>query len=73
MDIGLTEEQEAVRDLAEQIFQGSVTVERVKAVEASEDRFDRDLWQALADANLLGISLPEDVGGSGLEIGRAHV
>lgn len=66
MDFGLTEEQEAVRDLAEQIFQGSVTVERVKAVEASEDRIDRDLWQALADANLLGISLPEDVGGSGL-------
>ena len=66
MDFGLTEEQEAVRDLAEQIFQGSVTVEKVKAIEASDDRIDRDLWQALADANLLGISLPEDVGGSGL-------
>lgn len=66
MDFGLSEEQEAVRDLAEQIFQGSVTVERVKAIEASDDRVDRDLWRALADANLLGISLPEDVGGSGL-------
>ncbi|MCJ7437254.1 MAG: acyl-CoA/acyl-ACP dehydrogenase [Acidimicrobiia bacterium] len=66
MDFGLTEEQEAVRDLAEQIFQGSVTVERVKAIEASDERVDRDLWQSLADANLLGISLPEDVGGSGL-------
>ena len=29
-------------------------------------RIDRELWQALADANLLGIALPEDVGGSGL-------
>ena len=66
MDFGLGEEQEAVRGLAEQIFQGSVTVERVKAVEASDERVDRDLWQALADANLLGISLPEEVGGSGL-------
>jgi alkylation response protein AidB-like acyl-CoA dehydrogenase len=66
MDFSLSEEQEAVRGLAEQIFQGSVTPLRVKEVEASDDRIDRDLWQALADANLLGISLPEEVGGSGL-------
>jgi hypothetical protein len=39
----LSEEQQAVRDLAEQIFHGSVTVERVKATEAGEDRVDREL------------------------------
>jgi acyl-CoA dehydrogenase len=66
MDFSFSEEQVAVRDLAEQIFQGSVTVETVKSVEASEERVDRDLWRALADANLLGIALPEDAGGSGL-------
>ena len=66
MDFSLTEEQVAVRDLAEQIFQGSAPVERVKEIEAGEERVDRDLWRALADANLLGISLPERVGGSGL-------
>ena len=43
MDFGLTEEQEAVRDLAEQIFQGSVTVERVKAVEVEWQDHDEDL------------------------------
>jgi acyl-CoA dehydrogenase len=68
MDFTLSEEQVAVRDLAEQIFQGSVTVESVKAVEASEDRVDRELWQALAEAGLLGIALPEDAGGSGLGV-----
>jgi acyl-CoA dehydrogenase len=68
MDFSLSEEQVAVRELAEQIFQGSVSVESVKAIEASEDRVDRELWQALADANLLGIALPEDVGGSGLGV-----
>ncbi|HZP27972.1 MAG TPA: acyl-CoA dehydrogenase family protein [Acidimicrobiia bacterium] len=66
MDFRLSEEQVAVRDLAEQIFQGSVSVETVRSVEASEERVDRDLWRALADANLLGIALPEDAGGSGL-------
>jgi len=68
VDFTLSEEQEAVRDLAAQIFQGSVDVERVKQIEAGEERIDRDLWRALADANLLGIALPEDVGGSGLGI-----
>ena len=66
MDFSLSEEQVAVRDLAEQIFQGSAPVERVKQLEAGEERIDRDLWKALADANLLGIALPESVGGSGL-------
>jgi acyl-CoA dehydrogenase len=66
VDFKLSEEQEAVRGLAEQIFQGSVNVERVKEVEAGEERVDRELWRALADANLLGIALPDDVGGSGL-------
>src|SRR5687767_84526 len=42
------------------------TVERVREVEASADRFDRDLWRELADAGLLGIFLPEEHGGSGL-------
>ena len=66
MNFDLSEEQEAVRGLAEQIFQGSATVERVKAIEASDERIDRDLWRALAAANVLGLALPEDVGGSGL-------
>jgi 3-oxocholest-4-en-26-oyl-CoA dehydrogenase beta subunit len=66
MNFDLSEEQEAVRGLAEQIFQGSATVERVKAIEASDERIDLDLWRALAGANVLGLSLPDDVGGSGL-------
>jgi alkylation response protein AidB-like acyl-CoA dehydrogenase len=66
VNFDLSEEQIAVRDLAEQIFSGSVTVERVKEVEASAERVDRDLWRDLAAAGLLGIALPEEHGGSGL-------
>jgi alkylation response protein AidB-like acyl-CoA dehydrogenase len=66
MDFSFSEEATAVRDLAEQIFQGSATVERVKQIEAGEERVDRELWKALADANLLGIALPDSVGGSAL-------
>ena len=34
-------------------------------MEAGDDRIDRDLWQALADADLLGLAVPEADGGAG--------
>ena len=40
MDFSFSEEQEAVRDLARQILEDRVTQERLKEVEAGEDRFD---------------------------------
>jgi acyl-CoA dehydrogenase len=68
MDFTLTEEQQAVADLAAQIFAGRATAQRVKEIEATADRVDRELWTELARANLLGIGLPEAMGGSGLDI-----
>jgi acyl-CoA dehydrogenase len=68
MDFTLSEEQQAVAAVAEQIFTGRATVTRIKEVERSPERVDRDLWADLAAANLLGISLPEDDGGSGLGV-----
>jgi 3-oxocholest-4-en-26-oyl-CoA dehydrogenase beta subunit len=66
MDFGFTEEQDAVRDLAAQIFEGHATTERVKEIERGDERVDRELWRALADAGLLAIAVPEEHGGSGL-------
>jgi 3-oxocholest-4-en-26-oyl-CoA dehydrogenase beta subunit len=66
MDFSFSEEQEAVRDVAGKVFAGHATVERVKEVEASDERVDRELWRALADAGLLGIAVPEEHGGAGL-------
>jgi 3-oxocholest-4-en-26-oyl-CoA dehydrogenase beta subunit len=66
MDFTFTEEQDAVRDLAAQIFEGHATTERVKEIERGDERIDRELWRALADAGLLAIAVPEEHGGSGL-------
>lgn len=66
MDFSFSEEQDAVRDLARQIFEGQLTQERLKALEAADEHVDRQVWAELAKANLLGIALPESVGGSGL-------
>ena len=68
MDFSITEDQEAIRDLAAQIFEGQSTVDRIREVERSEDRIDRVLWSKLAEANLLGIPLPEEEGGTGYGI-----
>ncbi len=70
MDFSYSEEQEAVRQLAGQIFGERSTHERLKEIEATagdEGPFDRELWKELADAGLLGIHLGEDVGGAGLD------
>src|SRR2546428_13058146 len=66
MDFTFSEEQDAGRGLAAQIFEGHAIPERVKEVERSEERVDRELWRALADAGLLAIAVPEEHGGSGL-------
>ncbi|MCA1833356.1 MAG: acyl-CoA dehydrogenase family protein [Actinomycetota bacterium] len=65
MNLALTEEQDAVRGLARQIFDGRLTADRLKEIAATEDAFDRALWEELARANLLGIAVSEEFGGSG--------
>ena len=65
MDLALTEEQEAVVALAEQILTGELSGERRRAVEDGETGVDEALWQTFAEAGLLALCLPESAGGSG--------
>ncbi len=65
MDFKLTDEQLAVSEAAGGVFSGLVDAEKIAAVESSTDRIDRDLWKALADADLLGLAIPEADGGAG--------
>jgi 3-oxocholest-4-en-26-oyl-CoA dehydrogenase beta subunit len=81
MDFSLSSDQEALRDLARQIITARCTVEHMKALTTTDTGSDMDLWRTLADAGLVGIGLPESVGGGGYgwlemaivlsEIGRA--
>ncbi len=63
MDFTFNEEQSAVSQTVDGIFSGLVTPDRVRAVEATEDRVDRELWSALAQADLVGLCLPAAYGG----------
>jgi acyl-CoA dehydrogenase len=66
MDFSFTSDQQDLRELAAKILADATTLERTKQVVADSDGFDRDLWGALAEAGLVGISLPESAGGGGL-------
>ena len=65
MDFHFSEEQLAVSEAATGVFTGLVNPERIGTIEQTDDRIDRALWQALADADLLGIAVPEADGGAG--------
>ena len=65
MDFTFTEEQETIAKVARQLFEHRATPERLTELEGGEVRYDAALWRELATADLLGIALPENVGGSG--------
>jgi len=71
MDFSFTEEQEAVRDLGREIFSDHADHERIRESEASVEGIDRDLWDALGKANLLGLAVSEAHGGAGMGLSEA--
>ena len=66
MNTTFTESQEAIATAAAEVFGRLVDPARIEKVEQSADRFDRDLWSALASAGLLGVAVPENYDGLGL-------
>ena len=66
MNFAFTEEQEAIRALAGEILAAEMTAERIKAAEREAAWIDAALWQKLAEANLLGVAIPERFGGMGM-------
>jgi 3-oxocholest-4-en-26-oyl-CoA dehydrogenase beta subunit len=81
MDFRLSPEQDELRELTRRILSERVTNDSQRAAAASEHGLDLGLWKVLADAGIVGIDLPEEVGGGGLgalelaivleEVGRA--
>jgi alkylation response protein AidB-like acyl-CoA dehydrogenase len=81
VDFRFGEELDAIRALAREILGKELPVERLREVEGGDEGFDRRLWSTLAQANLLGLAVPEALGGSGMgflelcalleELGRA--
>src|SRR5438445_4050449 len=81
MDWSFTEEQDELAALARRIITDKLTEERMREIESSASRIDFQLYRELADAGIVGVALPSDLGGGGyglieqcrvlLELGRA--
>ena len=66
MDFTLSEELQSVQQLAAQILGDFTAVEQLKRIEQQDEHIDRKLWQALAEAGLLGLDIAENQGGMDL-------
>ncbi len=73
MDFQLSDDQNAVRDLARGILEKEVTVERLKHLEREGAWRDDALWSTLTEAGLLGLAIPAEHGGMGLGLQEACV
>jgi alkylation response protein AidB-like acyl-CoA dehydrogenase len=65
MDFAYSEDQQALRELARKILEERATHDRLKEVKKTAERVDLELWRELAKANLLGVAIPEALGGTG--------
>lgn len=66
MDFSLTSDQAALQELAGRFLTDRCTHDHLKHVTADLGGVDRELWKEMAGLGLVGIALPESVGGSGL-------
>jgi 3-oxocholest-4-en-26-oyl-CoA dehydrogenase beta subunit len=81
MDFSFTEDQTSIQKAIRQILTDLVTDESLKALEKGGSSFHEAAWKALAEAEMLGLALPEAHGGADLgfmelclllgEVGRA--
>jgi hypothetical protein len=67
MNFEFTEEQEAAKELAGHIFADATSFDRLREVEADEKGpgYDTELWNQIAESNLIGLPIAEEFGGQG--------
>jgi alkylation response protein AidB-like acyl-CoA dehydrogenase len=68
MDFNFTEEQQMLSALAREILEREVDLGLLKRAEATPDWASDAVWAKLAEANLLGLAVPEEFGGTGFGI-----
>lgn len=73
MDFAFTEDQQGISALVRQMGKELVTEDSLRAVDEAGDGMHGKLWSALANAELLGVALPEAAGGAGLGLTELFV
>ena len=65
MDFGLNEQQEMMQTLARDFLATEYSDKVLKAMVKDEKGYTPELWNKIAEMNLLGLSIPEQYGGVG--------
>ncbi|MGD0114918.1 MAG: acyl-CoA dehydrogenase family protein [Dehalococcoidia bacterium] len=83
MDLGLSEEQELLKNFARDFLEKECTENLVREMEEDEKGYSPQLWKGMADQGWCGLIVPPEQGGSGMgfmdlavlteEFGRALV
>src|ERR1700712_4748157 len=68
MDFSTTEASEDLGGLARTIADSVVTPEHQRELDKLDERFDRDLWAKLIEADILSPAAPESLGGGGFGV-----
>ena len=67
MNFGFTEEQELLRSEARKLLDESCPIAEVRRIMETPDGFSRELWKQIAELGWVGLTIPEDFGGAGLD------
>jgi len=67
MNFGFTEEQELLRAEVRKFLDQNASMEEVRRISESDESFDRSLWNRMAELGWLGLAVPEEHGGLGLD------
>ena len=68
MDFSTTEAADDLGGLARTITESVCTAEHQRELDGLEQRFDRDLWAKLIEADILSTAAPESLGGGGFGV-----
>lgn len=68
MDFTTTEAANDLGSLARSIVDAVCTPDRQRELDKLDERFDRDLWSKLVDADVLSTTAPESLGGGGFGV-----
>ena len=68
MDFGLSEDQLMLEETLRSFLADRVPIERVRELRNDDCPNNREIWQALAELGMTGILIPEECGGSNLNL-----
>ncbi len=68
MDFSMTEAADDLGGLARTITESVCTAEHQRQLDGLQQRFDRDLWGKLIEADILSTAAPESLGGGGFGV-----